>query len=100
MVLSHLLCLPLYLKLHYNFGMQKISYNRHRFPPEVIHHAIWLYARFTLSYRDVEDLLVERGLEISYETVRLWFLKFGKEIARNLKPTCPTSVSPLLHSFE
>jgi putative transposase len=48
-------------------GMQTISYGRHRFPPGVIRHAVWLYLRFTLSYRDVEDLLAERGLEISNE---------------------------------
>jgi len=57
--------------------MQNISYSRHRFPSHVIQHAVWLYGRFTLSYRDVEDLLAERGLDISYETVRRWFLKFG-----------------------
>jgi putative transposase len=62
-----------------------ISYKRHRFPPEIIRHAVWLYARFTLSYRDVEDLVAERGLDISYETVRHWFLKFGAPIARNLR---------------
>ena len=45
-----------------------ISYSRHQFPPVVIQHAVWLYLRFTLSYRDVEDLLAERGLDISYET--------------------------------
>jgi transposase-like protein len=56
--------------------MVQLSYRRHRFPPAVIQHAIWLYLRFTLSYRDVEDLLVERGLEVSYETVRRWVLKF------------------------
>ena len=50
--------------------MQKISYRRHRFPPYIIQNAVWLYARFTLSYRDIEDLLAERGLDISYETVR------------------------------
>ena len=57
--------------------MQPISYARHQFPPEVIQHAVWLYLRFTLSYRDVEELLAERGLDISYETVRRWVLKFG-----------------------
>ena len=57
--------------------MCKISYRRHRFPPVIIQHAVWLYCRFTLSYRDVEDLLAERGLDISYETVRRWVLKFG-----------------------
>ena len=58
--------------------MCKISYRRHRFPPVIIQHAVWLYCRFTLSYRDVEDLLAERGLDISYETVRRWVLKFGR----------------------
>jgi hypothetical protein len=48
-------------------GMETISYARHCFPPDVIRHAVWLYLRFTLSYRDVEDLLAERGLEISNE---------------------------------
>jgi len=57
--------------------MAPLCYHRHRFPPEIIQHAIWLYLRFTLSYRDVEDLLAERGLDISYETVRRWVLKFG-----------------------
>jgi len=70
--------------------MKKISYQRHRFSPHIIQHAVWLYARFTLSYRDVEDLLAERGLDISYETVRRWFLKFGEPIARNLRSIRPT----------
>ena len=56
--------------------MAEISYRRHRFPPVIIQHAVWLYLRFTLSYRDVEELLAERGLDISYETVRCWVLKF------------------------
>jgi putative transposase len=55
--------------------MRPISFKRHRFPPEIIRHAIWLYARFTLSFRDVEELLAERGIDASYETVRRWFLK-------------------------
>ena len=62
--------------------MAPLCYRRHRFPPEIIQHAIWLYLRFTLSYRDVEELLAERGLDISYETVRRWVLKFGPTIAR------------------
>ena len=49
-----------------------ISFVRHQFPPAIIRHAVWLYVRFTLSYRDVEDLLAERGLDVSYETVRRW----------------------------
>jgi transposase-like protein len=66
-------------------GMQCISYGRHQFPPEIIQHAVWLYLRFTLSYRDVEELLAERGLDLSYETVRRWVLKFGTAFARNLR---------------
>jgi transposase-like protein len=69
--------------------MMELSYRRHRFPPVVIQHAVWLYLRFTLSYRDVEDLLAERGLDISYETVRSWVLKFGPVIARRLRQRCP-----------
>src|ERR1700751_4015685 len=61
--------------------MAGISYRRHRFPPVIIQHAVWLYLRFTLSYRDVEELLVERGLDISYETIRYWVLKFRPVIA-------------------
>jgi putative transposase len=57
--------------------MKPLSFKRHRFPPEIIRYAIWLYARFTLSFRDVEELLAERGVDASYETVRRWFLKFG-----------------------
>ena len=62
--------------------MQRISYRRHRFHPDKIQQAVWLYYRFTMSYRDVEDLLVERGSDLSYETVRLWALKFGRAYAR------------------
>ncbi len=57
----------------------------HRFPPEIIRHAVWLYFRFTLSFRDVEDLLAERGLDVSYERVRRWVLKFGPVFARQLR---------------
>src|SRR5438552_18532975 len=69
--------------------MAEISYRRHRFPPIVIQHAVWLYLRFTLSYRDVEDLLAARGLDISYETVRSWALTFGPVIARRLRRRRP-----------
>jgi putative transposase len=65
--------------------MAEISCRRHRFPPVVIQHAVWLYLRFKLSYRDVEDLLAERGLDVSYETIRSWVLKFGPVIARRLR---------------
>jgi putative transposase len=65
--------------------MTTISFARHQFPPAIIRHAVWLYARFTLSYRDAEDLLAERGLDVSYETVRRWVLKFGPLFARELR---------------
>jgi putative transposase len=60
-------------------------YKRHRFPAEIISHCIWLYHRFGLSFRAVEELLFERGIKLSYETVRRWCLKFGSEFARRLK---------------
>jgi putative transposase len=60
-------------------------YKRHRFPPEIIQHAVWLYHRFNLSSRDVEDLLAERGIAVSYESIRLWCIKFGPQFARRLK---------------
>jgi transposase-like protein len=63
----------------------KISFARHQFSPAIIRHSVWLYVRFTLSYRDVEDLLAERGLNVSYETVRRWVLKFGPLFARKLR---------------
>ena len=69
--------------------MAPISYRRHRFPPVVIQHAVWLYLRFTLSYRDVEELLAERGFDLSYESVRSWVLKFGPAIARRLRRCRP-----------
>src|SRR5438046_9816536 len=69
--------------------MIELSYRRDRFPPIVIQHAVWLYLRFTLSYRDVEDLLAERRVDVSYETVRSWVLKFGPVIARRLRRRRP-----------
>jgi hypothetical protein len=60
-------------------------YHHHRFPAEIIQHAIWHYLRFTLSCRDVEDLLADRGFDVSYEAVRRWALKFGPTIARRLR---------------
>src|ERR1700751_1668635 len=65
--------------------MPKISYSGYRFPPEIIHQAIWLYLRFTLSLRAVEDLLADRGIAISYETVRRWVNHFGPVIAAELR---------------
>jgi putative transposase len=69
--------------------MAKISYSGYRFPPEIIHQAIWLYLRFTLSFRDVEDLLAERGIAISYETIRRWVNHFGPNIAAELRKRRP-----------
>jgi len=69
--------------------MPLISYSRHQFPPVVIQHSVWLYLRFTLSYRDVEELLAQRGLEVSYETVRRWVLKFEPAFARRLRRRRP-----------
>ena len=69
--------------------MKQISYRRHRFPSSIIRHAVWLYFRFPLSYRDVEDMLAERGIEVSYETVRRWSLKFGLGYARTLRRLRP-----------
>ena len=69
--------------------MTKISYSGYRFPPEIIQRAIWLYYRFTLSLRDVEDLLAERGISVSYETVRRWVNYFGPKIAADLRRRRP-----------
>jgi putative transposase len=69
--------------------MTSLSYRGHRFPVPIIQHAIWLYLRFTLSYRDVEELLAERGLDLSYETIRRWVLKFGPLVARGLRQRRP-----------
>jgi len=74
--------------------MTLLSYRRHRFPPEIIQHAIWLYLRFTLSYRDVEELLAERGVEISYETVRRWVLVRRRE--RKLQRFKISPIRPVL----
>ena len=65
--------------------MHTISYHRHRFPAEVIQHAVWLYFRFPLSFRDVEDLPAQRGIDVSYETVHRWLVKFGLAYARKLR---------------
>lgn len=60
-------------------------YRRHRFPIEIISHAVWLYYRFCLSFRDVEDLLAERGIVVTHETIRQWCRKFGPAYARKLR---------------
>jgi len=71
--------------------MQPILYKCHRFPADVIRQVVWLYFRFTLSFRDVEELLAQRGIEVSYETVRCWTLKFGRLFAYNLRRSRPSS---------
>ena len=65
--------------------MENISYRRHRFSPDIIQHAVGLYYRFTLSFRVVEDLLAERGIDVSYETIRRWAQKFGRAFANRLQ---------------
>ena len=64
-------------------------YHRHRFPAEIISHCVWLYFRFALSFRDVEEMLAMRGVSLSYETVREWCLKFGQTYANNLRRRSP-----------
>jgi putative transposase len=62
-----------------------ISYKRHRFPPQIVAHAVWLYLRFGLSLREVEEMLLQRGIDVSYETISRWTAKFGPQIARSLR---------------
>src|SRR5258707_3683130 len=67
------------------------DYKGFRFPPEIISHAVWLYFRFSLSFRDIEELLAQRGIVVTYETVRQWCLKFGQSYAnefRKRRPRC------------
>ncbi len=64
---------------------QPPSYRGYRFPPEIIGHAVWLYHRFYLSFRDTEDLLAQRGIIVSYETIRQWCRTFGPAYARILR---------------
>ena len=61
------------------------SYKRFRFPPEIISHCVWLYHRFPLSFRDVQELMLERGVDVSYETIRAWCDRFGQEYANQLR---------------
>jgi putative transposase len=67
-----------------------VSYKRHRFPPSVIAHAVWLYFRFPLSLRMVEELLLQRGIVVSYETIRYWAMKFGPDHAGRLRRKAPS----------
>ncbi|MEP5383240.1 MAG: IS6 family transposase [Shimia thalassica] len=68
-----------------------ISHKRHRFPPDIITHSVWLYSRFNLSFREVEEMLLKRGIDTSYETIRRWVRKFGPSIARGLRRREPQS---------
>ncbi len=68
---------------------EKTSYKRHRFPPQIIAHAVWLYVRFNLSLREVEELMLERGVDVSYETIRRWTVKFGPLITHVLRRRQP-----------
>jgi putative transposase len=70
--------------------MPAASYKRHRFPPQIIAHAVWLYYRFPLSLRLVEEMLLERGIVVSYETIRRWGKKFGPDYARRLRRKRPS----------
>src|SRR5258707_4915733 len=65
------------------------NYKGFRFPPEIVSHAVWLYFRFSLSFRDVEELLAQRGVVVTYETVRQWCLKFGQTYANELRRRRP-----------
>ena len=70
-------------------NLQPASYPRHRFPAEIISHAVWLYHVFSLSLRDVELILAERGIVVTHESIRLWCTKFGSDFARRLKRRRP-----------
>ena len=67
----------------------KINYKHHRFPPQIIAHAVWLYVRFNLSLREVGEMMLERGIDVTYETIRRWTVKFGPLIASNLRRRQP-----------
>ena len=79
--------------------MKSLSFKRHRFPADVIRHAVWLYFRFSLSLRDVQEMLAARGIEVSYETIRCWTRELGPLIARRLRKRRPAP-SPRWHLDE
>jgi putative transposase len=68
---------------------QSGSFKGHRFPPAIIEYAVWLYFRFSLSLRDVEDLLAQLGIIVSHQTVRLWVAKFGRQYAQSIRRDRP-----------
>jgi transposase-like protein len=72
----------------------------HRFPAEIISHCIWLYFRFCLSYRDVEELMAERGVMLTYEAVRYWCRKFGQAYANQLRRRCPRPGDKRMQGFK
>ena len=69
--------------------MKHVSFARHRFPADIIRQAVWLYFRFTFSFRDVEDLMAQWGIDLSYETIRTWTRKFGRLFTHNLRKSRP-----------
>ncbi len=72
-------------------------YRRHRFPAGIISHTVWLYFRFALSFRDVEEIMAVRGLTLTYETVRYWCLKFGQTFANGLRRSRPRPGERVAH---
>src|SRR5215218_1758818 len=70
-------------------SQSSVLYKRHRFPGEIHSHAVWLYCRFLLSHRDVQELLAEQGIAVSYETVRRWCRKFGQTFAGGVRRRRP-----------
>ena len=76
--------------------MPPLTYSGYRFPRDIIQRAVWMYLRFTLSFRDVEELLAERGIVVTYESIRRWVLTFGPVIARRLGARQPQAARPML----
>ena len=76
--------------------MKTSIYTRHRFHPDIIRRAVWMYFRFNLSFRDVEELMLERGVDVSYETVRRWVNKFGTTYAKRIRSKSEPP-SPIWH---
>ena len=73
--------------------MKTSIYSRHRFHPDIIRRAIWMYFRFNLSFRDVEELMIERGIDVSYETIRRWVDKFGSTYSKRIRSRSETPSS-------
>jgi len=80
--------------------MKTSIYSRHRFHPDVIRRAVWMYFRFNLSFRDVEEFMIERGVDLSYETIRRWVDKFGTIYAKRIKSRSEPPSSPVWHLDE